>query len=173
MTPTMVTTTTKTAQGGIALQSTVEQIWWGVGAGLTHAWVTGYRFPSVGANSGDTIQSAYLQLVNSANSATSATCGSAPCSNSSTFRVYGVAQDDGAAFSGAAGNTPLDVPYTVAYTDYTTTGPGDDHGSCQGNNNGQNTCTHVIDVTNIVREIHFTTRVDEHVCDAVCDVEHG
>src|SRR5208283_730438 len=109
---------------------------WG---GLTHAWVTGYRFPSVGANSGDTIQSAYLQLVNSANSATSAICGSEPCSNSSTFRVYGVAQDNGAAFSGAAGNTPLDVPYTVAYTDYTTTGPGDDHGSCQGNNNGQNT----------------------------------
>src|SRR5208283_3968745 len=122
-------------------------------SGLIHAWVTGYRFPSVGANSGDTIQSAYLQLVNSANSATSAICGSEPCSNSSTFRVYGVAQDNGAAFSGAAGNTPLDVPYTVAYTDYTTTGPGDDHGSCQGNNNGQNTCTHVIDVTNIVREI--------------------
>ncbi len=64
-----------------------------------------------------------------------------------------MAQDDGAAFSGAAGNTPLDVPYTTAYTDYTSTGPGDDHGSCQGQNNGQNTCTHTIDVTNIVKEI--------------------
>ena len=86
--------------------------------------------------------------------ATSAACGSAPCPSSNyTFRVYGVAQDDGAAFSGTAGNTPLDVPYTTAYTDYTTTGPGDVHGSCQGNNNGQNTCTHIIDVTNIVKEI--------------------
>jgi hypothetical protein len=67
--------------------------------------------------------------------------------------VYGVAQDNGLAFSGATGNTPLDVPYTTAQTDYTTTGPGDVHGSCQGQNNGQNTCTHMIDVTNIVREI--------------------
>ena len=124
---------------------------WG---GLTTAWVTGYRFPSVGANSGDTIQSAYLQLVSSEGFATSVTCGSAPCNSSNyTFRVYGVAEDDGAAFSGVAGNTPLDVPYTAAYTDYTTTGPGDAHGSCQGQNNGQNTCTHTIDVTNIVREI--------------------
>jgi hypothetical protein len=124
---------------------------WG---GLTTAWVIGYRFPSVGANSDDTIQSAYLQLVSSDGFATSAACGSEPCSSSNyTFRVYGVAQDDGAAFSGEAGNTPLDVPYTAAYTDYTTTGPGDDHGSCQGQNNGQNTCTHAIDVTNIVREI--------------------
>jgi hypothetical protein len=123
-------------------------------AGVTTGWVTGYRFPAVGANSGDTIQSAYLQLVSSDGFATSVTCGSAPCSTSNyTFRIYGVAQDDGAAFSGTAGDTPLDVPYTVAYTDYTTTGPGDDHGSCQGNNNGQNTCTHAIDVTNIVREI--------------------
>ncbi len=122
--------------------------------GLTTGWVTGYRFPSVGANSGDTIQSAYLQLVSSDGFATSAACGSAPCSSSNyTFRVYGVAQDDGPSFSGAAGNTPLDVPYTASYTDYTTTGPGDDHGSCKGNNNGQNTCTHTIDVTNIVREI--------------------
>jgi len=124
---------------------------WG---GLTTAWVTGYRFPSVGANSGDTIQSAYLQLVSSDGSATSAACGSPPCSNSIyTFRVYGVAQDNGAAFSGVTGNTPLDVPYTTAYTNYTTTGPGDDHGSCQLQNNGQNTCTHFIDVSNIVREI--------------------
>lgn len=122
--------------------------------GLTTAWVTGYRFPSVGANSGDTIQSAYLQLTSSDGFATSAACGSAPCNNSNyTFRVYGVAQDDGPPFSGATGNTPLDVPYTAAYTDYTTTGPGDDAGSCQGQNNGQNTCTHTIDVTNIVREI--------------------
>jgi hypothetical protein len=121
---------------------------------LTTAYVTGYRFPSVGANSGDTIQSAYLQLVSSDGYATSAVCGSAPCpSNNYTFRVYGVAQDDGPSFTGATGNTPLDVPYTNSYTDYTTTGPGDDHGSCQGNNNGQNTCTHTIDVTNIVREI--------------------
>jgi len=124
---------------------------WG---GLTTAWVTGYRFPAVGANSGDTIQSAYLQLVSSDSFATSAVCGSAPCPSSNyTFRVYGVAQDDGLAFSGVAGNTPLDVPYTSSYTDYTTTGPGDDHGSCQGQNNGQNTCTHTIDVTNIVSEI--------------------
>ena len=73
-------------------------------SGLTTAWVTGYRFPSVGANSGDTIQSAYLQLVSSDGSATSAICGSAPCnSNNYTFRVYGVAQDNGAAFSGRQG----------------------------------------------------------------------
>ena len=123
-------------------------------AGLTPAWVTGYRFPSVGANSGDTIQSAYLQLVSSDGSASSVTCGSAPCSSGvHIFRVYGVAQDDGAAFNGNPGNTPLDVPYTTAYTDYTTTGPGDAHGSCRGQNNGQNTCTHAIEVTNIVREI--------------------
>jgi hypothetical protein len=122
--------------------------------GKTHAWVTGYRFPSVGANSGETIQSAYLQLTSSDGYASSVTCGSAPCSNNIyTFRVYGVAQDDASAFSGTAGNTPLDVPYTTAYTDYTTTGPGDAHGSCRGLNNGQNTCTHTIDVTNIVREI--------------------
>jgi hypothetical protein len=123
-------------------------------SGLTTAWVAGYRFPSVGANSGDTIQSAYLQLVSSNGDATNAICGLAPCSsNIYTYRVYGVAQDDGAAFSGTAGNTPLDVPYTTAYTDYTATGPGDDNGSCQGENWGQNTCTHTIDVTNIVREI--------------------
>jgi hypothetical protein len=124
---------------------------WG---GTTTAYVTGYRFPSTGVNSGDTIRSAYLQLVSSDGFATSAACGSAPCpSTSSTFRVYGVAQDDGPSFSGSTGNTPLDVPYTTAYTDYTTTGPGDDYGSCQGNNHGQNTCTHVIDVTSIVDEI--------------------
>ncbi len=124
---------------------------WG---GTTTAWVPGYRFESTGINSGDTIQAAYLQLVSSDGFATSATCGSAPCPDSnSTFRVYGVAQDDGATFSGTPGNTPLDVPYTAAFTDYTSTGPGDVHGSCQGNNNGQNTCTHVIDVTNIVKEI--------------------
>jgi len=124
---------------------------WG---GTTTAWATGYRFPSTGVNSGDTIRSAYLQLVSSDGSATSATCASAPCPSSNyTFRVYGVAQDDGVAFSGTAGNTPLDVPYTTAYTDYTSTGPGDVHGSCQGNNNGQNTCTHFIDVTSIVKEI--------------------
>jgi hypothetical protein len=124
---------------------------WG---GLTTAWATGYRFPSVGSNSGDTIQSAYLQLVSSDDYASNPSCGSAPCSNTNyTFRVYGVAQDDGPSFTGTAGNTPLDVPYTTSYTDYTTTGPGDDHGSCKGNNNGQNTCTHIIDVTNIVREI--------------------
>jgi len=122
--------------------------------GMTTAWVTGYRFPAVGANSGDTIQSAYLELVSSGGFATSSVCGIAPCpSNNYTFRVYGVAQDDGPSFTGVAGNTPLDVPYTTSYTDYTTTGPGDDHGSCSGNNNGQNTCTHIIDVTNIVREI--------------------
>ena len=123
-------------------------------AGTTTANVTGYRFPSTGINSGDTIRSAYLQLVSSDGSASSAVCGSAPCSGTnSTFRVYGVAQDDGPSFSGSTGNTPLDVPYTTAYTDYTTTGPGDVHGSCQGNNNGQNTCTHIIDVTSIVNEI--------------------
>ncbi|MDR3561511.1 MAG: hypothetical protein P4N59_08770, partial [Negativicutes bacterium] len=124
---------------------------WG---GTTTAWVTGYRFSSTGVNSGDTIRSAYLQLVSGDGYNTSAVCGSAPCSSSNyTFRVYGVAQDDGAAFSGAAGNTPLDVPYTTAYIDYTSTGPGDVHGSCQGNNNGQDTCTHIIDVTSIVKEI--------------------
>jgi hypothetical protein len=123
---------------------------WG---GLRTAWVIGYRFPSVGANSGDTIQSAYLRLVSSTNRASSVTCGSAPCSNSYSFRVYGVAQDNGSPFTGATGNTPLDVPYTTAFTDYTTTGPGDVHGSCQGQNQGQNSCTHFIDVTNIVREI--------------------
>ena len=123
-------------------------------AGTTTAYVTGYRFPSTGVNSGDTIRSAYLQLVSSDGSASSAVCGSAPCpGTNSTFRVYGVAQDDGPSFSGSTGNTPLDVPYTTAYTDYTTTGPGDVHGSCQGNNNGQNTCTHIIDVTSIVNEI--------------------
>jgi hypothetical protein len=121
---------------------------------ITTAYVTGYRFPTVGANSGDTIQSAYLQLVSSDGYATSSVCGSAPCASSNyTFRVYGVAQDDGPSFTGVTGNTPLDVPYTTSYTDYTSTGPGDDHGSCQANNNGQNTCTHIIDVTNIVREI--------------------
>ena len=125
----------------------------GSSSGLTTAWVTGYRFPAVGANSGDTIQSAYLQLVSSSSFATSAPCGTAPCSDNYTFRIYGVLQDDGPSFSGVAGNTPLDVPYTVAYTDYTSTGPGDDHGSCHEENNGQNTCTHTIDVTNIVREI--------------------
>ena len=122
--------------------------------GSTTAWVDGYRFPSVGANSGDTIRSAYLKLVSSNGLAAGSVCGSAPCpSNNYTFRVYGVAQDDGPSFSGVAGNTPLDVPYTTSFVDYTTTGPGDDHGSCSGNNNGQNTCTHIIDVTNIVREI--------------------
>ena len=122
--------------------------------GSATAWVDGYRFPSVGANSGDTIQSAYLKLVSSDGLATSSVCGSAPCpSNNYTYRVYGVAQDDGPSFTGATGNTPLDVPYTTSFVDYTTTGPGDDHGSCKGNNNGQNTCTHIIDVTNIVREI--------------------
>ena len=120
---------------------------------VTTAYATGYRFPSVGANSGDTIQTAYLKLVSSASSATSSACGAPPCNNNYTFRVYGVAQDDGLSFSGASGNTPLDVPYTSSYTDYTTTGPGDAHGSCKGNSNGQNTCTHTIDVTSIVREI--------------------
>ncbi|MGB7493643.1 MAG: putative Ig domain-containing protein [Candidatus Acidiferrum sp.] len=124
---------------------------WG---GITTAWVAGYRFPTVGANSGDTIQSAYLQLVNSSTFASSVPCGSAPCPNTNyTYRIYGVAQDDGPSFSGTAGNTPLDVPYTNSYTDYTATGPGDTHGGCHGNNNGQNTCTHIIDVTNIVSEI--------------------
>ena len=152
VTPMMVTC--KTAACGIALHRPGEPIWWGVGRGTTTAYVTGYRFPSTGVNSGDTIRSAYLQLVSSDGSATSAVCGSAPCPSSNyTFRVYGVAQDDGPSFSGSTGNTPLDVPYTTAYTDYTTTGPGDDHGSCQGNNNGQNTCTHIIDVTSIVNEI--------------------
>jgi hypothetical protein len=70
-----------------------------------------------------------------------------------TYSVYGVAQDDGPPFTGDAGNTPLDVPYTNSYNPYNTTGPGDDTGSCQGHNNGQNTCTHMIDVTNIVQEI--------------------
>ena len=122
--------------------------------GITTAYVTGYRFPSVGANSGDTIQSAYLELVSSSGFATSPVCGLAPCPNTNyTYRIYGVAQDDGPSFTGAAGNTPLDVPYTTSFVDYTTTGPGDDHGGCHGNNNGQNTCTHIIDVTNIVREI--------------------
>jgi hypothetical protein len=124
---------------------------WG---GITEAWVVGYRFPSTGIDSGDAIRSAYLELVSSDAYATSVTCGSAPCSASnSTFRVYGVAQDDGPSFSNTSGNTPISVPYTTSYVDYTTTGPGDEHGSCQGNNNGQNTCTHIIDVTNIVKEI--------------------
>ncbi|MGO9516627.1 MAG: Ig-like domain repeat protein [Candidatus Korobacteraceae bacterium] len=128
--------------------------WVGSSSGTATAWVIGYRFPSTGINSGDTIQSAYLKLVSSNGFATSDACGGAPCPGSnSTFQVYGVAQDDGPPFSGVSGNTPLDVPYTTSYTAYTTTGPGDDHGSCQGNNNGQNTCTHIIDVTNIVREI--------------------
>ena len=127
---------------------------WG---GTRTAWVIGYRFPSLGVNSGDMIQSAYVEVVSSTNSPSSFTCGSAPCAGGIyKFRVYGVAQDNGASFSNAAGNTPLDVPYTASFTDYTTTGPGDVHGSCQGQNNGQNTCTHIIDVTNIVREI--TTR---------------
>jgi subtilisin-like proprotein convertase family protein len=128
--------------------------WVGSWSGTTEAWVTGYRFESTGINSGDTIQSAYLQLWSSDGFATSSACGGAPCASSnSTFRVYGVAQDDGPVFSNATGNTPLDVPYTTSYTDYTTTGPGDAHGSCQGQNNGQNTCTHTIDVTAIVNEI--------------------
>jgi hypothetical protein len=127
-----------------------------VGSNSTNAdaWVIGYRFPTVGVNSGDTIRSAYLEVVSSDGSATSTTCGSAPCPNSGTaFRIYGVAQDNGNSFSGAPGNTPLDVPYTTSYDAYITTGPGDVHGSCQGNNNGQNTCIHIIDVTNIVQEI--------------------
>jgi hypothetical protein len=127
-------------------------------SGMTTAWVTGYRFPSTGLDSGDTIRSAYVQLTSSDYFATSVPCGSAPCPSSNySFRVYGVAEDDGPAFSGAAGNTPLDVPYTVAYTDYTSTGPGDAHGGCQGNNSGQNTCTHIIDVTSIVKEITSRT----------------
>ena len=74
----------------------------------TTAWVTGYRFQSTGVNSGDAIGSAYLQLVSSDGFASSVTCGSAPCASSNyTFRIYGVAQDNGPAFSGAAGNTPL------------------------------------------------------------------
>jgi hypothetical protein len=123
-------------------------------SGTTTAWAIGDRFESTGINMGDTIQSAYLQLVSSTSVATSDACGAAPCPGTDyTFRVYGVAQDDGAVFSNTAGNTPLDVPYTSAFVDYTTTGPGDAHGSCQGNNNGQNTCTHTINVTNIVQEI--------------------
>ncbi|MGB7267367.1 MAG: Ig-like domain-containing protein, partial [Terracidiphilus sp.] len=126
----------------------------GSSSSTTAAWVTGYRFPSTGINSGDTIRSAYLQLVSSDGFASNNTCGQPPCTNTNyTFRIYGVAQDDGAPFSNTTGNTPVDVPYTTAYVDYTSTGPGDVHGSCQGNNNGQNTCTHVIDVTNIVKEI--------------------
>ena len=126
----------------------------GSSSDTTEAWVTGYRFPSTGINSGETIRSAYLQLVSSDGLASSNTCGSAPCANTNyTFRIYGVAEDDGSPFSDSAGNTPLDVTYTTSYVDYTSTGPGDVHGGCQGNNNGQNTCTHVIDVTNIVREI--------------------
>ncbi len=128
--------------------------WVGSWGGVTAAWVAGYRFPSTGINSGDTIRSAYIELISSDGFATNSSCGSAPCPGSiSTFRVYGVAQDNGAAFSNTAGNTPVSVPYTTAYVDYTTTGPGDAHGSCQGENNGQNTCTHIIDVTNIVKEI--------------------
>jgi Bacterial Ig-like domain (group 3)/MBG domain (YGX type)/Putative Ig domain len=135
--------------------------WVGSSSSTPQTWVIGYRFPSTGINMGDTIQSAYLVLRSSDGAATSTDCGAAPCSQSnSTFRVYGVAEDDGPSFSGATGNTPLDVPYTNSYTDYTTTGPGDDHGSCGTNtsngvynNNGQNTCTHIIDVTSIVQEI--------------------
>jgi hypothetical protein len=126
----------------------------GSDSGITAAWTSGYRFPATGVNSGDTIRSAYLQLVSSDSFASSVTCGSAPCADSNyTFRVYGVAQDDGSSFSNTSGNTPLTVPYTTSYVDYTTTGPGDVHGSCQGNNSGQDTCTHTIDVTNIVKEI--------------------
>ncbi|MGC2637039.1 MAG: hypothetical protein WA294_07655, partial [Acidobacteriaceae bacterium] len=128
--------------------------WVGSRGGQTLAYVTGYRFPATGINAGDAIQSAYLELWSSDGWATSEVCGSAPCpGDMSTYSVYGVAQDDGPPFSGEAGNTPLDVPYTNSYNPYTTTGPGDDTGSCQGNNNGQNTCTHIIDVTNIVQEI--------------------
>ncbi len=129
----------------------------GSDTGLTTAWTVGYRFPSTGVNSGDTIRSAYLTLWSSDGFASNVTCGSAPCTGvnntNSTFRVYGVAQDDGPSFSNVSGNTPLSVPYSNSFVDYTTTGPGDDNGSCQGNNFGQNTCTHTIDVTNIVREI--------------------
>lgn len=132
-----------------------------VGSDSTNAdaWVVGYRFPATGINSGDTIRSAYLEVISSNGYATSTACSDAPCPNSgSTFRVYGVAQNDGPSFSNAAGNTPLPqglggVPYTTSYVDYSTTGPGDAHGSCQGQNNGQNTCVHIIDVTNIVKEI--------------------
>ena len=113
-----------------------------------------FRFPSTGVNAGEAIRSAYLYLVSSDGSASSVVCGSGPCpSSNSSFRVYGVDQDNGVAFTGIAGNTPLDVPYTTAYTDYTSTGPGDVHGGCRGLNNGQNTCTHTIDVTSIVHEI--------------------
>ena len=126
----------------------------GSGSTTSDAWVVGYRFPATGINSGDTIRSAYIEVISSDGSATSTICGSAPCPDSGmTFRVYGVAQDDGPSFSNTAGNTPLDVPYSTSYDDYMTTGPGDIHGSCQGNNNGQSTCIHIIDVTNIVKEI--------------------
>ena len=129
----------------------------GSDTGLTTAWTIGFRFPSTGVNSGDTIRSAYLTLWSSDFFASNITCGYPPCTGTyntnSTFRVYGVAQDDGPSFSNVSGNTPLSVPYTSSYVDYTTTGPGDDNGSCQGNNFGQNTCTHTIDVSNIVREI--------------------
>ena len=145
------------SENGTGWHSTPENgnaDWVGSSGGLATAWVIGYRFPSTGINSGDTIQSAYLELVSSDTDAAQTTCGSAPCAaTNSTFRIYGVAQNDGPSFSGVTGNTPLDVPYTTSYTDYTTTGPGDDHGSCQGENNGQSTCTHIIDVTSIVREI--------------------
>ncbi len=132
-----------------------------VGSDSTNAdaWVVGYRFPATGINPGDTIRSAYLEVISSNGYATSTVCADAPCPNSgSTFRVYGVAQSDGPSFSNAAGNTPLPqnlggVPYTTSYVDYSTTGPGDVHGSCQGQNNGQSTCVHIIDVTNIVKEI--------------------
>ena len=132
-----------------------------VGSDSTNAdaWVVGYRFPATGINPGDTIRSAYLEVISSNGYATSTACSDAPCPNSgSTFRVYGVAQNDGPSFSNAPSNTPLPqgqggVPYTASYVDYTTTGPGDAHGSCQGENNGQNTCVHFIDVTNIVKEI--------------------
>ena len=126
----------------------------GSNSASSDAWVIGYRFPATGVSSGDTIRTAYLEVVSSDGSATSTICGSAPCPDSgTTFRVYGVAQDDGTSFSNSPGNTPLDVPYTAASDDYMTTGPGDVHGGCSGNNNGQNTCIHIIDVTNIVKEI--------------------
>ncbi|MGC2638777.1 MAG: hypothetical protein WA294_16455 [Acidobacteriaceae bacterium] len=122
--------------------------------GDTTAWAAGFRFPSTGIQPCEPVRSAYLQLTSSDGFAASTACGKPPCTASNfTFRVYGVGQSDGPPFTGEAGNTPLDVPYTTAYTDYVTTGPGDDHGSCQGNNSGQNTCTHRIDVTNIVQEI--------------------
>src|SRR5581483_2943239 len=80
---------------------------WG---GTTAAFAIGYRFPSTGINSGDPIQSAYLELVSSDSNPSNATCGSAPCANTnSTFRVFGVAQDNGSSFSNTSGNTPLDV----------------------------------------------------------------